>query len=176
MTSSASGEPHAAGLCVGLGWAELGIHGLVLRGIGHGQPGAVHPLDRSASPEPALVRLLAEQAVRVARQRTDHLQRQVLTRSAIPTGPDSASSQAIGRSASRRALPGVSSAFARSGCVPRATCRTLAAAGPAAISPMARPKWGRRLVRPSSTDAGARLGLKVSETRVEIRRVRGSPA
>jgi hypothetical protein len=72
-------EPHAVSLRAG-----LGIYGLVLRGLGHGQPGAARQLGRSASPQLARVRLLVEQAA--------------LTRSALPAGANAASPQATGGS------------------------------------------------------------------------------
>ena len=62
-------ESHASRLCAG-----LGIHGLVLRGIGHGQAGAIDQLDRSTTPQPLGVRLVAEHAPRLAYEPTRHLQ------------------------------------------------------------------------------------------------------
>ena len=77
--------------------AGLGIRRLVLRGIGHRQSGAIDQLDRTTAPQPLAQRLLAEQLACLARERTDHLQRQPLARSAIATGANAASTQAIGR-------------------------------------------------------------------------------
>lgn len=80
----------------GLG-AGLGITLLVLRRIGHRDPGAVHPLDRAPTPAPLRQRLLAEQTACFARERTDHLQRQALARPAKPAGTNAAWGEPIGR-------------------------------------------------------------------------------
>ena len=77
--------------------AGLGIHRLVLRGVGHRQSGAIHQLDCTTAPAPLRQRLLAEQQARLARERTDQLQRQPLARPAIAAGANATSAQTIGR-------------------------------------------------------------------------------
>ena len=77
--------------------AGLGIALLVLWGIGHRYPGAIHQLHRTPTPQPWPQRLLAEQAPCFARERTDHLQWQALARSAVPAGANTARGKAIDR-------------------------------------------------------------------------------
>jgi len=77
--------------------AGLGIALLVFWGIGHRYPGAIHQLDRAPTPQPLRQRLLAEQTTCFTCQRTDHLQRQALARSAVPAGTNAAWPQTIGR-------------------------------------------------------------------------------
>jgi len=85
-------ETNAGGLRAG-----LGIHRLILRGIGHRQSGAIHQLDRATAPKPLRQGVLAEQPARFARERADHLHRQPLASLATATGAHAASFQTIGR-------------------------------------------------------------------------------
>nr|ACN62951.1 putative IS4 family transposase [Diaphorobacter sp. PCA039] len=84
-------KTHSGRLGVG-----LGIQGLVLRSIGHRDPGAIDQFDRTPAPQPWRQRLLAEQAPCFARERTDHLQRQALARPAVSAGANAARAQTIG--------------------------------------------------------------------------------
>lgn len=89
-------KAHAVGLR-----ARLGVPRLVLVGVGHRDPRAVRELDRSASPGPFTAGPPVQLPTHLARQATDHPQRQPPACAAVPTRARASLLQSTGRALHR---------------------------------------------------------------------------